>query len=86
VRVDGPLILNDSRFMLAAALAGVGLAYAFEADVVDKLATGHLVRVLKDWSWTAPGYHLYYPKQRHASPALMAFVDAIRFRPDQQRP
>ncbi|NPD65692.1 LysR family transcriptional regulator [Lichenicola cladoniae] len=86
VRVDGPLILNDSRFILAAALAGVGLAYAFEADVVDNLAAGHLVRVLKDWSWTAPGYHLYYPKQRHASPALMAFVDAIRFRPDQRRP
>ena len=85
VRVDGPLILNDSRFILAAALAGVGLAYAFEADVADYLAAGHLVRVLKDWSWTAPGYHLYYPKQRHASPALLALVDAMRFRPDEQR-
>jgi DNA-binding transcriptional LysR family regulator len=85
VRVDGPLILNDSRFILAAALAGLGLAYAFEADVADHLASGSLVRVLKDWSWTAPGYHLYYPKQRHASPALMALIDAMRFLPDKQR-
>ena len=83
VRIDGPLILNDSRLTLAAALAGVGLAYAFEADVADELAAGHLVRVLEDWSWTAPGYHLYYPKQRHASSALIAFIDTIRFRPDK---
>ena len=85
VRVDGPLILNDSRFLLAAALEGVGLAYAFEADVADHLAAGRLVRVLEDWSWMASGYHLYYPKQRHAPPALTAFVEAMRFRPAGQR-
>ena len=80
VRVEGPLIVNDSRFVLAAALAGLGLAYAFEADVADHLKAGRLIRVLRDWSWTAPGYHLYYPRQRHGAPALAAFVDAMRRR------
>ena len=80
VQVAGPLILNDTRFVLAAALAGLGMAYAFEADVAEHLKAGRLVRVLKDWSWTAPGYHLYYPRQRHRAPALAAFVEAIRRR------
>ncbi len=80
VRVEGPLVLNDSRLVLAAALAGVGLAYAFEADVAEHLATGRLIRVLAEWSWTAPGYHLYYPGRRHVPPALAALVEAMRFR------
>jgi DNA-binding transcriptional LysR family regulator len=82
VRVEGPLILNDSRYLLDAALAGLGLAYAFEAEVVDHLKAGRLIRVLKDWSWTAPGYHLYYPRQRHAAPALTSLIDAMRYQGD----
>ena len=81
VRVSGPLVLNDIRDLLAAALAGVGLAYVFEADVADHLDTGRLVRVLSDWSWSAPGYHLYYPGRRHTPSALAALVKALRFDP-----
>lgn len=75
-------MLNDSHFIPSAALAGLGLAYAFEADVAVHLKAGRPVRVLKDWSWTAPGYHLCYPRQRHDVPGLTALIDAKRFRPD----
>ena len=86
VRVDGPLVLNDSRLLLAAALSGVGLAYTFQADVADHLAVGRLVQVLKDWSWTAPGYHLYHLSRRHVPPALAALVEAMRLRSTSRPP
>ncbi len=84
VRVEGPLVLNDSDLVLTAALDGVGLAYAFEDQIADLVAAGRLIRVLADWSWTAPGYYLYYPSRRHTPAALAALVDALRFRPQPQ--
>lgn len=78
VRVDGALVFNDSDFLLAAALAGQGLAYLFEDQVAPHVAEGRLIRVLPEWCWTAPGYHLYYPSRRHMPPALTALVTALR--------
>ena len=37
-----------------------------------------LVMVLKEFSAPFPGYYLYYPQRRHASPALRAFIDHLR--------
>jgi DNA-binding transcriptional LysR family regulator len=34
--------------------------------------------VLKDWCAPFPGFFLYYPGRRQQSPALAAFIDAIR--------
>ncbi|TIL78978.1 MAG: LysR family transcriptional regulator, partial [Mesorhizobium sp.] len=36
-------------------------------------------RVLDEWSPPWPGYHLYYPSRRQASPAFALLVDALRF-------
>jgi DNA-binding transcriptional LysR family regulator len=36
------------------------------------------VRVLEDWCPPFPGFFLYYPGRRALSPALAAFIDAIR--------
>ena len=63
--------------MLKAALAGYGLAYVPEDVVLEHLAGKRLQRVLKDWSPTFPGYHLYYPA-RHPSPALDLVVKILR--------
>jgi DNA-binding transcriptional LysR family regulator len=78
VGVDGPLVFDDEDMMINAALAGVGLAYLIEDQVASLLRAGALSRVLEDWCPPFPGFFLYYPGRRQASPALAAFIDAIR--------
>lgn len=78
VRVDGPLVVNDADLLTQAALAGLGLAFAHEDEVADHVAEGRLIRVLSAWSWSAPGYHLYYTGRRHVPTALAALVEALR--------
>ena len=80
VRVEGPLVFNDSGLMLAAALGGGGLAYLFEDEVAGHLAAGRLVRVLERWCPRFPGYCIYYPSRRQVTPALGALVAALRAR------
>ncbi len=75
VAVEGPLTVNDDRLILEAALAGVGLAFVFEALAERELARGELVRVLADWCPAFPGFFLYYPSRRQLRPALRAFID-----------
>lgn len=80
VRVDGPMIVNDSIVALDAALAGVGLACLMEDLVAPAVADGRLVRVLQPWCEPFPGYHLYYPSRRQPSQAFSLVVDALRYR------
>lgn len=80
VRVDGQLILNGSREMLRAALAGFGFAYVPEDLARPYLDEGRLKRVLEDWCLPYSGYHLYYPSRRQPSPAFALLVEALRYR------
>ncbi len=65
---------------MVAAPAGVGLGYVLEDRVLDDSKSGALVRVLADWCPPFPGFYLYlyYPGRRQVSPALAAFIDALR--------
>lgn len=85
VRVDGQLAFNGSVSILAAALAGHGLACIPEDMAAPHIAEGKLKRVLKDWMPRFVGYHLYYPSRRQASPAFELFVDALRYRPRRRQ-
>jgi DNA-binding transcriptional LysR family regulator len=80
VRVEGQLVFNTAALRLNAVLAGLGLAYLPEDQVHAQLASGELVRVLADWCAPFPGYHLYYPSRRQATPAFSLLVDALRYR------
>jgi DNA-binding transcriptional LysR family regulator len=84
VRVDGKLIFSDSDLILAAALAGQGVAQLFEDQVGGHVASGRLMPVLIDWSWTAPGYYLYHTSRRQTPPALAALIAALRAPAAQQ--
>jgi DNA-binding transcriptional LysR family regulator len=80
VHVQGQVILNTSPEIVTAALEGYGLAY-IPQDVADRhIAAGHLVQVLEAWRPTYPGYHLYYPSRRNASPAFLLVLDALRLK------
>lgn len=78
VSVDGPVTLSDQDLMVGPALAGVGLAYLFEAQVGALIESGRLVRVLEDWCPFYPGFFLYYPSRRQLPAALRAFVDFVK--------
>ncbi|KAA3451491.1 LysR family transcriptional regulator [Mesorhizobium sp. SARCC-RB16n] len=80
VRVEGQLIFNMAALRMNAVLAGLGLAYLPEDQVTARLADGQLVRVLADWCPPFPGYHLYYPSRRQATPAFSLLVEALRYR------
>ena len=80
VRVEGQLVFNTAALRMNAVLAGLGLAYLPEDQVTTCLADGRLVRVLADWCAPFPGYHLYYPSRRQATPAFSLVVDALRYR------
>jgi DNA-binding transcriptional LysR family regulator len=78
VSVQGPLVVTDTELAIRGALAGVGIAYVLEGMVSAYLRAGRLLRVLEEWSPSFPGMHLYYPRHRHASPAVKAFLDFVR--------
>jgi DNA-binding transcriptional LysR family regulator len=80
VRVEGQLVFNNIAMRLDAAKRGLGLAYMPDDQVAGQIARGELVRVLEDWCAPFPGYHLYYPNRRHASPAFALVVVALRYR------
>jgi DNA-binding transcriptional LysR family regulator len=80
VRVDGPLILNDSSIIYKAAEEGLGLACVMQDHVTDQIASGKLVHVLADWCEPFAGYHLYYPDRRQITPAFRLLIEALRYR------
>ncbi len=81
IAVEGPVVTNHSDIGVAAALQGLGIAYAFDRERVDEhLARGRLVQVLADWSITRPGLFLYHAGRRHMPAALRAFIDCLQDR------
>lgn len=80
VRVSGQVVSNGSSAILTAALVGLGIAYLPEDMVRSYLVAKRLVRVLGDWCPSFPGYHLYYPSKRQASPAFGLLIEALRHR------
>jgi len=78
IAVSGRFVVNDSEALVRAALDGLGLVYTISGDVEGLVRTGRLVRVLEAWSPELPGFTLYYPSSRGASPSLRAFIDFVR--------
>jgi DNA-binding transcriptional LysR family regulator len=80
INVDtrGSLILDNSRLITAAAVAGFGLGYITRWMAGPALAAGTLQEVLTDWTPAYPGLCLYYPKHRHMSVGMRAFLAFAR--------
>ena len=78
VAVPARVITTDPSINIRLALAGGGVTMAREDRVRDDIERGSLVAVLNEFSAPFPGYYLYYPQRRHASPALRALVEYLR--------
>jgi len=78
VAVPARVLTTDPALNVRLAVAGAGLTLADESRSRGPLARGELVAVLEEFSTPFPGFYLYYPQRRHASPGLRAFVDYLR--------
>lgn len=78
VAVPARVLSTDPELIIRLARAGVGLAMMYEDQVREEIARGTLVPVLEEFSTPFPGFHLFFPRRRHASPALRAFVEFVR--------
>lgn len=85
VRVDGQVVFNTTPHVVAAALAGLGVAFLPEEEFAPHIAEGRLVRVLQDWCPPFAGYFLYYPSRRQSSPAFSLVLDALRMAESKRR-
>lgn len=75
VTVSGRFAANEMQAVMAAAIAGYGIAQLPHgvADVCIK--DGRLRRVLDGYTPPAGGLHVVYPSSRHLPPLVKAFID-----------
>lgn len=77
--IDGPsrLVANNMQMLLAAALAGAGIAYGPSFVFGEHLAAGDLVVLLPDHQTSNLAIHAVYPTRRHLSLKLRRFIDHL---------
>lgn len=78
LRVPGLVTINDTATTIAAAQAGVGLAYLLEQRVAAELEQGTLRVVLGDFAAKGAPFHIYYSGRRHNHPALRTLINIVR--------
>ena len=80
LRVEGQAVVNHDAVRLRSVPDGLSLADGPEAQIVDHLASGCLVRVPEDWRAPLPGFHPYFRSRRYASPIFAVVDDALKYR------
>ncbi|RYY08813.1 MAG: LysR family transcriptional regulator, partial [Alphaproteobacteria bacterium] len=78
VATTGRLTLTDVDTMLAACLAGGGIAQVMEFGVEDLLSSGQLVDLFPDWSDEVFPLYAVHPSRRHVPAKVRAFIDFSR--------
>jgi DNA-binding transcriptional LysR family regulator len=77
IRYTPRLVTDDMATLLAAAVAGVGVAQLPQSIAADALARGDLVELLTAWRLPTHIVHAVYPSARHLLPAVRALLDHL---------
>jgi DNA-binding transcriptional LysR family regulator len=77
IEVRGRLRLNSIMMAHAAVLAGAGIATIPSFICAKDVLNGRLVRILSDWVVDRKDIRIVYPSNRHLSPRVRLFVDAL---------
>ena len=77
VAVDGSLIADRREMCVQAAVNGAGIAFAVEAIVAARIASGALVPLLRDWSAPFPGFFLGHARQHLLRSPFRVLIDTI---------
>ena len=75
VRFTPKLMISEIEGVLHAVRAGRGIGRAFSYQVADDLASGSVVRLLREFEPPARPVHLVVLSARHMRPAVRAFLD-----------
>jgi DNA-binding transcriptional LysR family regulator len=77
--IDGParLSTNNMQMLLAAAVAGTGIAYGPSFVFGGSVARGDLVVLMSDFRAPELAIHAVYPTKRHLSLKLRRFIDHL---------
>lgn len=76
VKVSNRFVANNLEGLMAAAVAGLGVARVPDAIAAPDVRAGLLVRVLAAWEDEIPVWAVY-PPGRHLSPKVRTFVDFL---------
>lgn len=77
VRIDGDRSADDAALVHQWALAGVGITYKSELDLVHDLASGALVRLLPDWEGEDYPLNAVLPSNRFLPARVRALVEFL---------
>ncbi len=77
VKVASQLSANNGDFLCSAAVAGRGVLLSPTFIVYQALARGDLVPLLEDIRWPDVAAYALYPRTRHLSVRVRAFVDFL---------
>ncbi|MDK1489829.1 LysR family transcriptional regulator [Sinorhizobium sp. 7-81] len=75
VTVAGRFAANEMQAVVAAAVAGYGIAQVPQRMAEGLIDGGQLRRVLHDYTTPAGGLYVVYPSSRHLSPLVKAFIE-----------
>jgi DNA-binding transcriptional LysR family regulator len=75
VETTGPLLLTDVGTMLAACVAGAGIAQVMALGVQDLLDQGGLVELFPDWPGETFPLYAFHPSRHHPAAKVRAFID-----------
>jgi len=78
IETSGRMVLTNSRLILKAVQAGLGLGYVNRWAASRALAEQRVVQVLPDWTPPYPGLSLYYSKHHHLSAGMRSFLEFAR--------
>ncbi|MGJ4951266.1 LysR substrate-binding domain-containing protein [Bradyrhizobium sp. HKCCYLS20291] len=74
VQMSQALTINTTPAVLAATVAGGGLAVLPDFLIRNDLAAGRLVHILPSWTLPSGGIHVVYPAARFRAPKVTAFA------------
>jgi DNA-binding transcriptional LysR family regulator len=77
VKTAGRLLVSEAGTMLAACLAGVGIARIKAIGVRELLDKGDLVELLPDWPGEAFPLHALYPSRHLPAAKVRAFIEFV---------
>lgn len=77
MKLAARLVLTSTEGLLAAAIAGMGLAMTSAFACRSELADGRLVRVLTDWALPTIDVHAVSPPGRRPPAKTRAFIDYL---------
>jgi DNA-binding transcriptional LysR family regulator len=77
VHVAGPIHANNGRFLVALAVAGMGICCEPDFIVGPDVRAGHLKLLLSEWAPAASSIYVVYPSRRHLSAKVRAFTDFL---------